>query len=88
MDGEASGSKGAAPMALWKRLWILFTVIWVVVGLLNVVTLIALADKPPYEKLTPMLLFTFGVPAVLYLAGWARQRWRSRNESGKGDSST
>jgi len=87
MDGDVSGSKAATPMALWKKLWILFTVIWVLVGMLNAGTLIALADKPQYEKLTPMLLFTFGVPAVVYLAGWARQRWRSRNEPGKGDSS-
>jgi len=87
MDRETSDSKAAAPMALWKRLWILFTVIWVVVGLLNAATLIALADKLQYEKLPPMLAFTFGVPAVVYLAGWARERWRSRKEANKGDSS-
>jgi len=30
-------------MALWRKLWLLFTVIWVVVAALNVFTILAFA---------------------------------------------
>ena len=31
-------------MPLWKRLWLLFTVIWVVVAALNIVTILAFSE--------------------------------------------
>lgn len=66
-------------MALWKRLWLLFTVIWVVVAALNVATILAFAEGEAEraKALTP-LLFGFAVPACLYLAGWLWERWKAR----------
>lgn len=58
-------------MALWKKLWLLFSVIWVVVALLNTGTIL-LASEEPQKALWP-LLFGVAVPAALYLVlyGWA-----------------
>ena len=64
-------------MALWKRLWILFTVIWVVVLGLQIATILAVGEEPPEKALRPLVLAVV-VPPVLYLllAGWRRLRRR------------
>lgn len=65
-------------MALWKKLWLLFTVIWVVVAGLNVVTILAFAEGVEREKALTPLFFAFAVPALAYLLGWLWQAWRAR----------
>ena len=62
-------------MALWKRIWLLFTVIWLVVSALQVATILAIGEEPPEKALRPIVLGV-AVPALLYLAlwGWARLR--------------
>jgi len=59
-----------AAWALWKKFWLLFTAIWVVVSLLHVLTLVTLADEVPGERLANLLLATVLVPGVLYAVGW------------------
>ena len=65
-------------MALWKRLWLLFTVIWVVVLALQVATILAVGEEPPEKAIRPVLL-ALVVPALLYLVLWAWVRLRSRD---------
>jgi hypothetical protein len=62
-------------MALWKRLWLLFTVIWVVVLLLQVGTILAVGEEPPEKAVRPIVL-ALAAPLVLYLALWAWARLR------------
>ncbi|HZE59004.1 MAG TPA: hypothetical protein VE085_00430 [Burkholderiales bacterium] len=62
-------------MALWKRLWILFTVIWIVVSGLNAGTILAFSPDEQEKALRPIML-GIAVPALLYLIGWAWQRLR------------
>ena len=65
-------------MAFWKKLWLLFTVIWVVVALLNVVTIVAFAEGAEREKALMPLFFALAVPAFLYLLGWLWALWKAR----------
>lgn len=60
---------------MWKKLWLLFTVIWVVVLLLQIGTILAVGEEPPEKAVRPLILAVI-VPAVLYLLlwGWARLR--------------
>lgn len=62
-------------MALWKRLWLLFTVIWVVVLALQVLTILAVGEEPPEKAIQPIVL-AVAVPALLYLViwGWIKLR--------------
>jgi type VI protein secretion system component VasK len=62
-------------MALWKRLWILFTVIWVVVLALQVGTILAVGEEPPEKALRPIVL-AIVVPALLYLVLWVWAKFR------------
>ena len=61
-------------MPLWKKLWLLFTVIWVVVTGLQIGTILAFSEEP--EKALRPLVLAIAVPAVLYLVllGWQRLR--------------
>jgi hypothetical protein len=65
-------------MALWKRLWLLFTVIWVVVAGLNVATILLFAEDAERAKALRPLFFAVAVPAFLYLLGWLWQLWKAR----------
>ncbi len=65
-------------MPLWKRLWLLVTVIWVVVALLNAATIALLAEPGERASALPPLVLAVLVPAALYVLGWAWARWRSR----------
>jgi predicted permease len=67
-------------MALWKRLWILFSVIWIVVLALQVGTILAVGEEPPEKALRPIVL-AFVVPAVLFLVLWAWNRFRGDREN-------
>jgi hypothetical protein len=64
----------------WRKLWLLFTVIWVVVTGLQVVTILAVGEEPPEKAWRPLLLLVV-VPPIVYLLGlaWERlSRWRKR----------
>ena len=56
-------------MALWKRLWVLFTVIWVIVAGLNAGTIIAFSEGAEQEKAVLPIAFGILVPAALYGLG-------------------
>jgi hypothetical protein len=62
-------------MALWKKLWLLFTVIWVVMAVLQVGTILAVGEEPPEKVVRPIVLGIV-VPALLYLViwGWVKVR--------------
>lgn len=65
-------------MKLWHKLWLLFTVIWLVVAALNIFSILAFGDdEVPAEKALWPLFFAFVVPALAYAIGWAWDRWRS-----------
>ena len=68
-------------MPIWKRLWLLFAVIWVVVGLLKIVTLAAYGGPGAGQLVQPALL-TIAVPLLVYLPlwGWAALRARRKGE--------
>jgi hypothetical protein len=66
-------------MALWKKLWLLFAVIWVVVAMLNVFTILAFAEgELDRGKVWYPLLFAALVPATAYGVGllweWLRRK--------------
>ena len=63
-------------MALWQKLWLLFTVIWVVVAGLNAATIVAFAEGVEREKAIAPIVLGIAVPAALYgvLWVWARLR--------------
>jgi hypothetical protein len=65
-------------MALWKKLWLLFTVIWGVVAGLQVVSILVFAEEVERGKaLTPFLLMV-AVPAGVYALAWLWARWKGR----------
>ena len=64
-------------MALWQKLWLLFTVISTVVTALQVATSLAVGEEPPDRVWKPILL-GIAVPALLYLALWGWTRLRRR----------
>ena len=59
---------------MWKKWWLLFTVIWAVVAALQVGTILALSEEP--EKALWPLFLAFAVPAAVYGLGWAWERFR------------
>jgi hypothetical protein len=64
-------------MAQWKKFWLLFTVIWVVVAGLNVATIVAFSEgETERQKALVPLVLAAAVPAVTYLLLWAWVRWR------------
>ena len=69
------------PLAVWQRLWLLFSVIWGVVGLLKIVTLAAYGEPGAGQFVQPALL-TVAVPLLVYLPlwGWAMLRARRKGE--------
>lgn len=76
MDATKEGQKTRAPTPLWKSFWILFTVIWVFVALLNALTTLLLAEEIPPDRLLTLLTAAIVVPAALYAVGWLRDRLR------------
>jgi uncharacterized membrane protein YbhN (UPF0104 family) len=66
------------PMALWKKFWILFTVIWVFVALLDALTTLAFAEEIPPDRVLTLLAVAVVVPAALYAVGWLRDWLRRR----------
>ena len=66
-------------MPLWKKLWLLFAVIWVVIAGLNAATILAFSPDEREKALQP-IFFGLAVPALLYVLLWAWFRWRSGRE--------
>lgn len=64
-------------MALWKKLWLLFTVIWLIVSALNVGTILAFGEEP--EKALQPAILGIAVPAIVYFGLWAWVRLRRKN---------
>ena len=65
--------------ALWQRLWLLFTVIWVVVSALNAGTILAFSEE--HEKALRPIVLGVAVPAIAYLLAWLWFRWRKKSGS-------
>lgn len=63
-------------MPLWKKLWLLFTVIWVVLAALNAGTILAFGEEEDAVKAIRPIVIGVAVPIVLYLVLWAWQRLR------------
>lgn len=65
-------------MAFWKRLWLLVSVIWVTVALLNAATIWFIGDEFARARVGTPLASAVVFPAVLYalLRGWVF--WRDR----------
>ena len=64
-------------MPLWKKLWILFTVIWVVVAALNAGTILAFSPDEQEKAVRPIVIGVV-VPIVLYGVLWLWQRLRRK----------
>ena len=60
---------------IWKRFWLLLSVIWVVVSGLNAATIFAFSEET--EKAWPPILLGIAVPAAAYLVCWLWARWRN-----------
>ena len=61
---------------MWRKWWLLFTVIWVVVALIQVGTILAFSEEP--DKAIQPLVLGVAVPAALYALGWLWERLRKR----------
>jgi cyanate permease len=61
---------------LWKKLWLLFTVIWVVVAALNAGSILAFSEE--HEKAVQPVVLGIAVPALLYLVLYVWQRLRRK----------
>jgi hypothetical protein len=61
-------------MKLWKKLWLLFAVIWVIVAALNVGSILAFGDEVEPQKALWPALFGVLVPAAVYCVGWVWER--------------
>jgi len=57
-------------MRLWQKLWLLFTVIWVVVSALNAFTILAFSEGAEQDKAVRPIVLGIVVPAVLYAVGF------------------
>jgi hypothetical protein len=61
-------------MKLWQKLWLLFTVIWVIVAALNVASILAFGDEVEPQKALWPAFFGVLVPAAVYGLGWLWER--------------
>jgi choline-glycine betaine transporter len=63
---------------MWKKWWLLFTVIWVVVAGIQAATILATSEEQ--EKALQPIVLGIAVPAALYLIGLI---WQSLRRSKK-----
>ena len=59
---------------MWRKLWLLFAVIWVVVAGIQVAVILATSEETQ-KALQPAVLGVL-VPAALYALGWLWERLR------------
>ena len=64
-------------MFTWRKWWLLFSAIWFLVALLQVVTILAVSEEP--ERAWQPAFFGLAVPAAAYLLGWLWERIRGRS---------
>jgi hypothetical protein len=57
-------------MRLWQKLWLLFSLIWVIVAALNAVTILVFADEVEQAKAAWPIGLGIAVPAAAYLLLW------------------
>jgi hypothetical protein len=69
---------------VWKKFWLLFTVIWVVVSGLSAFTIVAFGEEIEREKALQPIFLGVAVPAVLYLIGLLWEYWKRKHNSGSG----
>src|SRR5438874_11659460 len=70
-------------MPLWKKLWLLFAVIWLVVSALNAGTILAFSEQQ--EKAFRPIVIGLGVPVLAYLLAWLWDRRRLRGGGERDD---
>jgi hypothetical protein len=62
---------------MWRKWWLLFTVIWVVVAAMQVVTIVVFSPDEQGKALQPIGLGVL-VPAALYVLGLVWERLRKK----------
>ena len=65
-------------MAFWKKLWLLFTVIWVIVASLNIMTILVFSDEIEHSRVFVPAVFAVAVPAAAFLFGFLWEFLRKR----------
>jgi hypothetical protein len=78
--------RAARRVKLWQKLWLLFSVIWVVVAGLNAVTILAFGEGLERDKAWLPIVLAFAVPALAYAVLWLWQLWRARRGAPTPDS--
>ena len=63
-------------MPLWKKFWLLLTVIWVVIAALNAATILAFSEET--DKVWRPILLGVTVPTIAYAIGWLWARWKAK----------
>jgi hypothetical protein len=63
---------------LWKRIWLIFSVLWIVVASLHVATILAFEEFAPHAKAAWPAFFLVAVPALAYVLAWALAKRRAR----------
>jgi len=61
---------------MWRRWWLLFAVIWVVVAAIQVAVILGTSEEP--EKAAQPLVLGLAVPALLYIVGWVIERLKRK----------
>jgi hypothetical protein len=61
---------------MWRKWWLLFSVIWAVVAAIQVAVILGTSEET--EKALQPLLLGIGVPAALYFLGWLWERLRKK----------
>ena len=61
---------------MWRRWWLLFAVIWVVVAAIQVAVILATSEEQ--EKAVQPLVLGIAVPAILYILGWVVERLKRK----------
>jgi hypothetical protein len=61
---------------MWRKWWLLFSVIWLVVAMIQVAVILGTSEEP--EKAIQPLVLGFAVPGILYALGWIVERLRPK----------
>ena len=61
---------------MWRKWWLLFAVIWVVVAGIQVAVILATWEEA--EKALQPFLLGIAVPAALYAVGWVVERLKRK----------
>ena len=61
---------------MWRKWWLLFSVIWVVVAAIQVAVILGTSEET--EKAVQPALLGVAVPAALYFMGWLWARLRRK----------